>query len=198
MDTLARWSNEHVAQNPQGSEESLRLTTGQILFWGAQITSAEGMRDSEIDYGILPVPMYDEAQGKYLTIDCGGPFCVPTTIENPTLVGATLELLAFHSADTVVPAFYDIVMDGQLSQDAETPKMLDIIFDSMYYDPAISYFGFSGSMQTIFYSLYYEAFQKGRSNFASLYASNEASANRILDEFYNSLEIMESLNEYLQ
>ncbi len=200
MDTVARWSNEHICTNPKNGEADLYLPTGQVLFMGCMLSYTEGLREYDIDYGILPVPMFDENQGAYYVTDCSGPLCVPTTIRNPELVGATLELLAFYSGTEggVKDTYYDIVLDGQISQDPETPEMLDFIFDGMYYDPAICYFGFQSGIFKLFYAPHFEAKEKGLSNFASMYAENEVSANKVLNDFYKSLEIMESLNEYLQ
>ncbi len=198
MDAVARWANEHIAQKQGPNDIALYLPSGQVLFMGCMLSYTEALREHDIDYGILPLPMFDENQGAYHVTDCSGPFCVPTTIGNPDLVGATLELLAFHSSDTVVPAYYDIVLDGQISQDPDTAIMLDIIFDSMHYDPAISYFGFSGGIYTLFWAPAHEAFVKGLSNFSSLYATNEAAANKVLNEFYDTLKIMEEMNKYLQ
>ena len=199
MDTMARWSNEHLCTNPKNGEADLYLPTGQVLFMGCMLSYTEGLREYDIDYGILPVPMFDENQGAYYVTDCSGPFCVPTTIRNPDMVGATLELLAFYSGAEggVKDTYYDIVLDGQLSQDPETTEMLDIIFDGMFYDPAICYFGFQSGIFNLFYAPHFEAREKGNSNFASLFAENEVSANKVLDDFYRSLEVMEEMNQYL-
>lgn len=198
MDTVARWSKDHLVQIPRINEDFLRLETNQILFWGAMLTSCEKLRATDVDYGILPMPMYDEAQGQYYSPNTGGVMCVPTTIENGRLVGAALELLAFYSAETVVPCFYEVVMDGQVSQDPQTSKMLDIIFDSVCYDPAISYFGLSAAVSTLYNSLTNDAFRRGVSDFASLYARCEPSANAQLRDFYDSLEKMEEMSEYFE
>ncbi len=196
-ETLAEWTNEHITcPFPTKNDSSaVHLKTGNVLFWLYPLSGAEQLRDSDIDYGILPYPKYDEAQKDYCTIDRSGFMTVLTTIENPAAVGATIELLAFESADTVIPAYYDIVLDGQLSQDPTTPKMLDILFDTINYDPGIAYWGLSGSFQQMLYYLWSTATLTGRSDFASFHASNAPSAQRQIDNFYTQIALYDNLED---
>ena len=69
------------------------------------LTDISGLRESEYGFGILPYPMYDEAQNEYNNLISTG--LVPTAsipYNNKELerTGATLEAMAYYSVDTPV------------------------------------------------------------------------------------------------
>ncbi len=43
----------------------------RLLFLGTGILATDDFRDMKSDYGIIPCPMYDEAQGEYITYNLG-------------------------------------------------------------------------------------------------------------------------------
>lgn len=199
LEMIAGWTQDHVTQpSPSGKGlDCLGMDSNQVLFWLSNMASAEMLRDVDVDYGILPYPKYDENQENYAHLDWGGLMGVPTTIRDPEMVGATIELLAYHSEDTVIPAYYDVVLDGQLAQDPNSSKMLDIIFDTIVYDPAVNYFGLAGSIFTIFYQPWFDAHLEGFSAFASTWQANAEAAAKQIDDFYAALELTESLNDMM-
>ncbi len=51
------------------------------------------LRETNVEYGILPIPKYDEAQEKYIADSWTGVMCVPISVSNPEMVGKTCEML---------------------------------------------------------------------------------------------------------
>ena len=174
-------------------QDQITLDSGRLLFYLTPISSAEKMRDSEIEIGILPYPKYTEEQANYKTLDWGGLMCVPSVITTPELSGAVIEFLAFESDKEVIPAYYEKVLDGQLAQDPQSVKMLDVIFDTICYEPAMNYWGLSGSMLKLLFGLAHEAVNKKNANFASYYAEHGDAAQKQIDDYYEALELMEDL-----
>ena len=178
VNKFASMQSANVFYIPKSMEEDTQLTinSGRLLFRLDAVTSAENMRDHEVDFGFLPYPKYDEAQETYLSQDWGGLCCVPATVANPELAGAVLELLAFYSAETVIPSYYDVILTGKLARDEDTANMLDILFDTICYEVGGNYFGFSGGFTDLFYTLGRLCVEKKSSDFASWYAKNEPAA----------------------
>ena len=65
---------------------------------------------------------------------------VPVTVsgEGLTLAGSILGDLAFESAKTIQPVFYDLMLKTKFSRDAESSEMLDIIYSNIRTDIALA------------------------------------------------------------
>ena len=161
---------------------------GRALFVIHDLSILESFRDYEVDYGIAPYPKYDEAQSEYKSMDWGPMWSIPATIRNPELVGAVVELYSYYSNDTIVPAYYDKVLEGKLAQDMESRKMLELIFDSVSFDPVNNYFGFHSGIGDLAFVIGKLVIEGNSKNFASFYKSRANSAQNTLDEFYKNLE----------
>lgn len=117
--------------------------------------------------------------------------CIPLTIQNPDMVGATLEYLSWESENEVIPAFYDVTLSGKLARDEDTKNMLDILFDTIAYEIGGNYFGFSNGFNQLFYTVGNLVIQQNSADFASFYAKNEQAAQSTIDKFYEALEKIE-------
>ena len=167
---------------------------GQGLFIDMPVFYLETLRAMDTDFGLIPYPKYDEAQKDYISLDWGGLLSVPCTITNPELVGAAMELLAWESANEVLPTYYDIVLTGKLSRDDDAVKMLDILFDTITYEIGGNYFGFSTGFTDLFYALPRLAIEKKSSDFSSFYEKLEKNSNKNIEKFYTALENTEAAN----
>ena len=163
------------------------FSEGRAMFALYDPSFLESLRDAEIDYGIVPYPMFDEYQRKYYSQDWGILWAVPKQIRNPELVGSVSELYSYFSKDTAVAAYYDKVLDGKLANDLDSRRMLDLIFESVSFDPVYNYFGFRSNIGSIAFVIGYHAIN-GSKDFASYYKARERDANLVIDEFYIKLK----------
>jgi len=113
----------------------------QILFMITDVSSVTYLRDMESPFGMLPMPKYDSNQESYHHF--GGFIATMLSIpnSNPDLdkTGYVIELLAAESKNTLTPAFYDITLKRKMTQDVESIKTLDIIYDTLTFDPFWQY-----------------------------------------------------------
>ena len=184
-------SKDGVLYTPASMDHVITDTlfmNGRLLFYLLPVSDIVHLRDAEITFGLLPYPKYDAAQAEYQSMDWGGLQCIPTTVQDPEMVGAVIELLAYESGETVIPAYYDVLLAGKLARDEDSTKMLDILFDSITYEIGGNYFGFSSGFNDLFYTLGNYVVMNGNSDFASLYAKNEKSAQQTIDKFYKALD----------
>ncbi len=172
-------------------EDMVQMDTGRILFRLGVITDADVYRDCEVDVGFLPYPKYDEAQENYISNDGGSLMCIPLTIQQTEMVGATIEYLSWESENEVVPAYYDVTLSGKLARDEDSRNMLDLLFSNVAYEVGGNYFGFSGAFNQLFYVVGNMIILQDSADFASFYAKNEKSATAIIDKFYEALEKIE-------
>ena len=102
---------------------------------------------AEFDYGIVPMPKFDENQEKYATYvqDQVTGIGVSSSISDEdtlAMMGAVLECMASESYATVVDAYYSTALSYQYLQNPESKEMLDLIYDSLTFD-------FSGACSNI-------------------------------------------------
>ncbi len=103
-----------------------------------------------LTYGIAPIPKYNTAQTEYYSyvqdqVTCFGISNGVDTGERKNMLAAVLECMAYHSNDTVRPAYYETALSERYMQDPHSSEILDIMFDSLYFD-------FSSSCSNIFTS----------------------------------------------
>lgn len=99
----------------------------------------------EAEYGVIPVPKYDEAQEKYYTYlhDQFTSFGITSVLakdpERVQMLGAVLEAMALESYKEVVPAYYDTALKGRYLQDSDSWRMLDMIYENVKVDAGVLY-----------------------------------------------------------
>ena len=188
-------SKDGVLYTPASMDHVITDTlfmNGRLLFYLLPVSDIVHLRDAEITFGLLPYPKYDAAQAEYQSMDWGGLQCIPTTVQDPEMVGAVIELLAYESGETVIPAYYDVLLAGKLARDEDSVKMLDILFDTITYEIGGNYFGFSAGFGDLFFTLGRLVVEQKSTDFSSWYARNEKAANKTIEDYYKALREHES------
>ncbi len=136
------------------------------------------LRDYENDYGVLPMPKWDEEQEEYYsTCDAGANImAVPITAQNKEMIGAIVEALSAASWRTVLPTYYDIALSAKSARDDESVEMMDLILSSRVIDFAYLYDGWTGWVFKL------AGFVQTEGAFASTYKANEKAMQRYYDK----------------
>ena len=129
------WTSKYAGDTIWDQQlQMLEERRGLYLYTGMNRVTM--LRESECNFGILPNPKYDEAQGEYYNAVhawCTTSVSIPLTSE-PERTGIILEALTAESYYTLRPAYYDISLKSKLTRDDESGEMLDLIFDTRCYD----------------------------------------------------------------
>lgn len=115
---------------------------GKNLYTVAGLNRVTMYRSMEQNFGILPMPMYDENQDSYYCPVSGTRFCtisVPITCVDTHRTGVLIEALSAESKTYLTPAYYEQTLKGKLARDEESSKMLDLIFESRVFDLGAMY-----------------------------------------------------------
>lgn len=128
---------------------------GRSLFFTEVILTLTILRDSETDFGIIPLPKFDETQADYIQFAdgwCISAASVPHCAKNPELSGYVLQAMAEANVKEVIPAYYDICLTGKYIRDDESAEMLDIIFNNCVLDNSdiFQWAGLDGAFKTAF------------------------------------------------
>ncbi|MHC1694169.1 MAG: hypothetical protein AB9835_02600 [Eubacteriales bacterium] len=107
------------------------------LFYAEVMQCVIRLRQMNTDFGVIPLPKYDEAQeGYYTTVHnwASEAAAIPASVSDPERTGIIVESLAMESKKYLTPAYYEIALKGKFIRDEESSEMLDIILSGRKAD----------------------------------------------------------------
>jgi len=151
---------------------------GKALFLTNCLMAVEGMRDMADDYGIVPLPKYDEAQNTYRSqiATSTSALYLETTLQEADMVGHVMEVLGYFSHKDVIPTYYETALNVKYARDTQVQEMLALVRDNASTNIDFSY-------NTIFWTndVINLAWRDGE--LASWYAGLETSVNTSLEKY---------------
>lgn len=128
---------------------------GRALFRPSGFSATTKARQqSEIEFGILPVPLWNAEQDEYSSY-CGtgevAGIAVPLSCSDPDFSAYMVEVCSAEAKNTITKAYMEVNLQGKDVRDDESLEMLEIIFDNIIYDVGEVY-NF-GSVRTMFSDL---------------------------------------------
>ncbi len=109
----------------------------RVLFRAMAIADVPELGEYECNFGILPLPKYDEAQDNYhsfVSTVYATSIAIPLSNNEFEDTAIIVEALCQASTDTVKVNYYDIMLKNRKIQDNESEEMLDLIFANRVYD----------------------------------------------------------------
>ena len=173
---------------PDTIDERNTFMHGNTLFGIHNLNFAKGnLRDVNFDYGILPMPKYDEAQSEYCTIT-GFPYSlysIPLDAPDADMSSAVLEAMASASYREVSPALFEVAMKVKYTTDDDSARMYDLIRETIMFD-----FGrvFTDNLDSLTYGLFRNAVRDNSTSWMSVYESNKARLESMLGDVIASFK----------
>lgn len=131
-------SNTARATGNQG----IKLFTNEAaMFYATALYLGQSLRKSDtgFDYGVLIPPKFDE-NSDYVTGTYGASlFGIPHSVKDVHKSAVILDALNYYSNETVVDAFYEIVLKYQVADSEEDANMIEKARDVLYMDFAYIY-----------------------------------------------------------
>ena len=129
--------NSDILFQTDNSECVKMFSEDRCMFYYELLGAINEFRNMDKDFGVLPLPKYDETQPRYTAV-LNNIWCtalaVPSTTTDAERTGTVLETLAGFSVDTVNQALHGLVLGSKLVRDETTVEMLDYVFGSKTYD----------------------------------------------------------------
>ena len=125
----------NCSKNPWEYEKMFLADQG--LFCCMELHHVEGLREMDHDFGILPLPLFDETQDAYHVMVNFGPAAaclIPVTNQEVRRTAWVLDSLGAEGKNTLTPAYYESYLKGKTTRDEESRASLEIIFHSVLYD----------------------------------------------------------------
>jgi len=90
----------------------------------------ESCMESDVEFGILPMPKVEESQESYYAGSGDNPVVIPITNNNMDRTGMIVEAMSAEGYRRVQPAYTETVMKERYATDKDSVEMLDIIFNN--------------------------------------------------------------------
>jgi hypothetical protein len=168
------WFRYRIEDTPE-----VNLQTGRTLMELKSTNGLPNLCDYDVEFGVLPYPMYDEAQKDvgYRHLQWGGYLCIPSYLADPAMVSETIEMLSYYSTNVNI-AFYEKLLGKQVADLPDDRRMLDMIWDSVCSDFGQTYTEIAGVLYMV-----PELTHQADPNISSFYNGRESSANKKIKKF---------------
>ena len=158
------------------------------------IEALEGatMRKMTDEYGVVPMPKYEEAQTSYYSQMHDGfqIVCLPTTVQGERLdmMSAVLEAMASASYKLVRPVYYELTLRTKLAQDPQSAEMMDLVINNIRIDPGFVYGQVIGSSGLGFHQNLQQLVAGKNNDTVSRFKSTSAAAEKLWEKFLRKLD----------
>ncbi len=159
------------------------FTQDKFLFHIACPLVFHEFRDMESEFGIVPLPKYDEAQERYYSpVDAVAPMLgIPSVVNSMEKTGLILEAMAMVSHVKVVPEYQEMLLKRKYTRDNDSAEMLDLIATSRKY--CIEDITNFGNICSIFQSKYLQGQAVSVSDYEKIRKKAEAAIKKATDTF---------------
>ena len=114
------------------------LTDDRALFLIGNFKDVALIRSTECDFGVVPIPKVNKDQEEYkihMQANVGAAMSVPKSAEARAAdISLILEDIAWQSYLNVMPAYMDVLIQGQSIRDSESLECIQLIRNSYYCD----------------------------------------------------------------
>ena len=159
------------ANDDDGFSYNLNIfPSSRALFMGGELKDAQVFRDMDDEFGVLPLPKYDEGQKDYFTtLDFQMmTFAIPYTQTAAEDAALLLDALSFETYTSILDVFLGNRIEQKGLRNADSIEMLHIIYDGLGIDLGEA-FDLFGSLSTDIK----RNIPQGKTEFASLIEKNK-------------------------
>lgn len=185
--SLVYGNPENVFFVTEGAKiETEMFMNNQLMFFVEKLGNAVTMKDSDVEYGIVPFPKYDSNQENYISSarDALSAILVVSNIESPEMVGTITEAMCMLGYQQITPVYYETSLKYKYLNDPSAMKMLDLIRDTMTFDFAATY---TNSLNLI-YSVLGDNIKNNVSSISALVKGSKKVWQNGIDQLYAAFE----------
>ena len=170
-------------------DETVRRFGLENLFLIRPLQTFYYMKNSYEDYGVLPMPRYDDVyDGYYAPINHRSAIMLmlPKNNNAPARTADALQAWGMVSEKIVTPEFYDKILSTRMVKNPESSRMLDIIFERRVYDVGLI-FDF-GSVESVVLITNKFSIEKAPNTIASTVNSSKDSITNSIKDYIDKIK----------
>ncbi|MBQ9080109.1 MAG: extracellular solute-binding protein [Clostridia bacterium] len=166
------------------NEVALFMDNRALMMGGEIKAAANEMRNMQSEFGLLPVPKYDESQANYVTNMYWGThlMSIPVTCSDVERAAIIMDTLHYGAVEKVLPYYYERVCYKGL-RDEDSIEMLEIIRETRYLNWGLSY-GWLDSIEPAVHAMLVE----GNGNTSTLTQAAVRVVNTLIGKTMDSLK----------
>ena len=147
------------------------------------------VRQANVTFGILPVPKFDETQENYASAGCALYWAIPVTFldEDLEFIGSVIQEMSAYNYNYTVPAVWETILGGKLSDSDEDAAMFEIIRGSQYVDLGFAFSAQSKQLEEMVFMLENTSSDKVAS-YMEIRKSSANSTVEMLNKMFEELE----------
>ncbi|MBQ7721048.1 MAG: hypothetical protein IJT56_10735, partial [Clostridia bacterium] len=120
------------------------------------------VRNSDIVYGIMPIPKFDENQENYASAGFDIYWAIPVpAAENAEMTATIVSAMSCYNYNTVVPLVWELVLGSKLSDSPDDADMFAIMRDTQYVDVGFAFSGQSSKLTNLCFLINLTTADKG-------------------------------------
>lgn len=164
--------------------DRIYLTSNRTLLSIAGTPELVDYLNYDLDFGVLPYPMYDENQKDvgYRSFNYDGFITFPSYMRNENMSVETIEILSFFS-EPVQVAYYEKMLGRQVADAPEDSEMLKIVWNGICTDFGLAFSHISGALDNNLYMLPNLTYDRTTDNVTSYVKAYENNANRAISKW---------------
>ena len=188
--TYFSYSVGTVSKNPT----PVALSSGRTLMNVLSTNQLESLLDFNLEFGVLPYPLYDQNQYKsgtadlgYKSLQWGGYLGALSYMKNPALVGETLEMLSYYSENVKI-TYYEKVLGKRIADMPDDAEMLEIIWNGISTDFGQTFNDVGGNNSGVCYTVPQLMLPGNSQNLSSYLGSRTNKVETEFEKFLDSIE----------
>lgn len=132
------------------------FAVGKTMFYYDKLEAAVLVySDSEIQYGLLPMPKLDETQDNYFSGSTDRPIAIPVTAgSHLETTGLVTEALNIEGYKQVFPAYYETALKSRYADQADDADMIEIAHQNMIISFTYAFGDYKSAYNILFEDLF--------------------------------------------
>lgn len=143
---LTHYSPGVFSDTPHGSGTTLFNKMKTLFAIGTLNDASSKILEFENEYGILPLPKFDENQAEYASMADGyhDALAVAKNVTDYEFVGIMAEAMCAEAYKQIIPAYYDVCLKQRYASSPEDAEMIELCVESRVFDFGYVYDNWKG------------------------------------------------------
>ena len=143
VEKLGKWSaSDNVFNDDKYSNSAATaFVDGRSIFTINNFNLGFSLQETDINYGIVPIPKMNTAQDNYITTASNSfsMYSIGRKTKHAEDVGAVLQTLGYYGLMYSTPAVFEVTLQGKFSKDEDTMRLLSILKNGVQFDLGLLY-----------------------------------------------------------